>query len=331
MKYYEGISDNIYLSYDNELFGNVILVPDNKFTLKSKIGFDDNGIISLINEFDYPENSNMSLEESYFYYNKIDNPDEYYNFDGWHNQDFYDILEDEYGAEFNYASFNAAGYYIEIADNPNFDNPIYTSQYETKKIQNFAFRLNGIFTSWNQYPEVLFIHAIFIDKYLSKYLYGNIVVITKEHFKYFINDSQIYVLNGLKNKQAENMNTDNFNFINNINCIVKKEESNNKIEINGTNKTKILYKPIFYKVNDLHKISIRNNVVQNIGINLSDYLSKIDTFILEIEEVKFTESARNDAYVIFNINSTVLQNSVGYYNILNQDNEYITSGEYILY
>jgi hypothetical protein len=78
-------------------------------------------------------------------------------------------------------------------------------------------------------------------------------------------------------------------------------------------------------------IKIRKNVIQNIGINLSDYLSKVNTFILEIDDNEFTEYARNDAYIIFNINSNLINNIVGYYNILNQDHEYINSGQYSIF
>ena len=283
---YNNISnvDSLYIVL-NDNNGFASFVENNSFNLKSRIGFDDDGIISIINEFEYPESDNMSLEEAYLYYNKIgeEELDKYYNFKGWDNYDYYDILADEISEEFNLVSFNAAGYYIELSNTPSFDNIIYKSQQETRKIQNFAFALNNIFTSWNQYPGSLFARVVFIDKYLSTIIYGNIVVITKEWFKYCINDSQIYTLKSLTKKQVNNMNTENFNFIKNVNCIIHKTETNNPLNI-SVNNNKILYKPIFYKISDLQKIKIRQGVIQNIGINLSDYLDYVEIPVFAQEE-----------------------------------------------
>jgi hypothetical protein len=321
---YDNIINSFY-TQENNYLGFTSFVIDNTFVLKSRIGFDDDGIISLINEFDYPNKYNFSLTDAYFYYNKIDNPEEYYNFNGWSNETFYDMLEDELGEEFNMVSFNASGYYIMLSNDPSFKNVLYSSQHETKTIQDFAFALNEIFNSWQQYPTSLFARAVFIDKYLSKIIYGNVVVITKEQFKYCINDKKIYKL------KLNSMGDSKYNFIHKINCIVKKENNDNS-QISLQQKTnKIIYKPIFYKTTDSQNIRIRHGVTQNIGINLSNYLAKVNNFILEINNHTITEYSRNESFVIFNINANLISNNAGYYNILTQDNEYITSGEYVLY
>lgn len=327
---YDSIENNSFETNFNT--GIALFINDNKFSLKSKIGFDDDGIISLINEFEYPNQELFdNVEEAYFFYNKIENKEDYYNFDGWENSGYYDLLNDEYEMEFNLVSFNAAGYYIEISVDSDFTNVIYQSQHETKKIQNFAFGLNEIFTSWKQWPGSLFARSIYIDKYLSKIIYGNTVVITKEQFKYCINNSKIYKLN-LIDKLSNNMDLNNFNFIDKINCVIKKNDTTEKITNNiGTNSNKILYKPIFYKVNDSQNIKIRQNVTQNIGINLGNYLTKVETFILSINDYKFTEYGRNDSYIIFKVNANAIQEKAGSYDILNQDYEYITSGNYSVF
>jgi hypothetical protein len=81
----------------------------------------------------------------------------------------------------------------------------------------------------------------------------------------------------------------------------------------------------------VQNIKIRKNIIQNIGINLSDYLSKVTAFILEIDTIEYNEYARNDGFVIFNINSNLLASNFGYFNILNQDHEFISSGQYSIY
>ena len=85
------------------------------------------------------------------------------------------------------------------------------------------------------------------------------------------------------------------------------------------------------KVQDLQNIQIRLGVIQNIGINLSEYMTKVKLFILNIEGNNIKESSRNDIYVIFNINATILNDFTGIYNILDENFEYISSGNYTIY
>lgn len=318
-----------YIDTDNIGSGNTSFSEDNYFSISSKLGFDDDGIVSLISEFQYPNKSEKTLEEAYLYYNKVDNLEEYKNFTGWEESDFLD----EWDNDFSKVSFNRAGYYIEISQDRNFTKIIYSSQKEeTKIIQDFAFALNSLFENWKQYPEVLFCRAIFVDKYLSNIISGNIVVITKEWFKYLINDIRKYRLFNIIDKQG-NMEYSNFNFIDKINCkIIKdnKDEANEKIT-KLTNKSNVIYKPLFFKVNEIQKIQIRKNVTQNIGINLGDFFTKVETFKIIIEDIEFTEYARTDVYVIFNINASKFTLSNGIYDIVNQNNEYISSGKYELY
>jgi hypothetical protein len=128
------------------------------------------------------------------------------------------------------------------------------------------------------------------------------------------------------------VNEDTFNFLNNITCIVKNidDTDNETIETIG-NKPKILYRPIFYRVNDLQNVRIRRNVTQKIGINLADYMTKVEKFKLFIDDNEIMENARNDIYVIFEINATTLADDMGTYDVMNQDDEYISSGNWSLY
>ena len=66
-------------------------------------------------------------------------------------------------------------------------------------------------------------------------------------------------------------------------------------------------------------------------MNLNEYMTKVETFKLSIENLIYVEIGRNDAYVIFRINAAELANTGGRYDIFNQDDEYISSGQYTLY
>ena len=59
-------------------------------------------------------------------------------------------------------------------------------------------------------------------------------------------------------------------------------------------------------------------------------MTKVETFKLIIENKEYIEIGRNDVYVIFDINTILLNNNEGEYNIINQDNDYISSGKWSL-
>lgn len=353
--------------YNRLVFGfgkHNILVPSNIYNtsrtqffefssikLQSHIGFDDDGIISLINEFKYPgekENLFESFNEAYQFFNGIDF-DDYINIiddedpDNWWDDEIkasmqcgalFEIFNDKYQKDLLYKE--SFCFKTEL-------DPV--TQKHVLKIDNkFAFRLNGLFASWSQFPGIMYIRIRFIDKYLGKIIYGNICTLDKEKFKYLINTEpetgRAIISN---NKSSENISSSNMdiskiNFLNNIkvNLITNKSVNDNITGTSSSNKPKVIYRPIFYKVNDLQNIIIRMNLIQNIGINLMDYMTKVETFKLVIGSNVITEYARNDAYVIFNINANDILNSLatdtttGTYHILNQDDEYITSGSWSL-
>ena len=121
--------------------------------------------------------------------------------------------------------------------------------------------------------------------------------------------------------------------IDKINCVIVDDTNNSQIDttISSSTNKQIIYKPIFYRVQDLQNVKIRQGVTQNIAINLGEYMSKVNLFILNIDGTSIKESSRNDIYVIFNINASLINNESGLYNILDENFEYISSGNYILY
>lgn len=198
----------------------------------------------------------------------------------------------------------------------------------------------NIFDSWYKLPDKLYIYVTFIDRYIGNVIKGNKICMTKEWFKYIISDTNIYKLKTLedKSKNMVEINLTNNSseqqdlplFVNNINCVIKKD-SEEYLNYKNKNTPRVLYKPYFYKVQDLQKIYLRSGLTQNIGINLNDYMTKVETFKLSIENLMYTEIGRNDAYVIFRVNASEIENFVGRYDIFNEEDEYISSGDYSIH
>lgn len=355
---------NIMIASDDYDVNKDQFYIESKIKLISHIGFDEQGIISIINEFDYPEKGNKekfpTFSDAYEYYNGI-RLDEYQNIiddedeDGWWDMENKESMQ--------------CGVVFEIYKDKYQKDRVYKESYGFKsengklQIDDFSFALSSLFVSWSQYPGVLYLRCKFVDKYLGKLIFGNICTLTKENFKYLINNSsetnsiEIKKDKELLNKRIYNktdiMDATKFNFLNNIqvklvnntnNISSNNSESqdtntnitNTNLNIINNNKTKIIYKPIFYKVHDLQSIKLRTNITQNIGISLLDFMTKVETFKLVINGVTIVEYARNNNYVIFNINTNTILNATdtdvtsGEYHILNQDDEYLSSGNWYL-
>lgn len=371
-KRYPELTDRIVLGFGEH---NMLVASDeyelnkdqfyieSKIKLKSHIGFDNEGYISLINEFDYPErntNKFQTFSDVYEYYNGI-RLDDYLNIiddedeDGWYDEEsessmqcgvIFEIFTDKYKKDKVYNE--SFGFKSENVDGK-----------EKLIIDDFSFHLNSLFINWSQYPGILYIRCKFVDKYLGKTIFGNVCTLTKEQFKYLINDTyhpnKILLTNSDKSssnkkiyKKSDVMDISKFNFLNNIQINVNNSSSSVSENNNGTTisdvshnnmlntKTKIIYKPIFYKVHDLQSIVLRRDLTQNIGVNLIDFMTKVETFKMVINGKTIVEYARNNNYVIFNITTNqIIDNGStdtvsGEYHILNQDDEYLSSGNWFV-
>ena len=285
-----------------------------------------------------------------------------------------DTILKEYEEDFQTPA-NFLGFKIQIATDLGFNHIIFNKNIRINfnELDDFSFKLNGIFENWSQKPEQLLCKINFYDRLLGIELTGNLVIITKEWFKYLINDTnrvfrltnlslinkkqdeidmnvinlsltnEIEKLNELKIELTEDqqtkvdeiiedlrndINTKKVNFINTIKCIVNKKPNSN-VNTNRLNyNQKIIFKPIFYKVKDLQNITLRPNINQKIGINLSDYLSKINTFKIVIENKEYVEIGRNNIFVIFEIDSNNLSSQSGSYNLIDNQGNYISSGNW---
>lgn len=249
------------------------------------------------------------------------------------------VISDEIEESSN-TSFDFLGFRILIASDVNYKNLIFDNNVKIsfKDLDDFAFNIDGIFKSWPEVHENLYTAKVmFIDRYLGTQIFSNDVILTDETLKFMVNSTNkrlsIFDNNDIVIDNIYDINEDmKYCFLDNINCSIKKIDDNNNINIiNSNNSTKVLYKPIFYKTSDLQNIKIRANVKQNIGINLMEFLTKVETFKLLLGSYEFLEIGRNDGYVLFEINGSKLSGTLnGVYDILNQDDEYISSGNWTL-
>lgn len=321
-------SDNQYIMDSTLIANKNQYFSDCRFTISSKLGFA-NDIISVINTFNFPNKNNYSsFTEAYQKINKVN------------LKDYTGIVDDEaedYDPE-NPVEQKQCGFIFELFSDLNCKQRIAKQIVELEnpetELDNFAFNINGIFNSWNQYPEIIIGRCKFVDRYLGRILIGNLVPITKEWFKYIINNDTKSRLSftGTQEKITElsNMDLSKFNFINNINCtVVKNSTDNQQIQIKSSG-AKVIYRPIFFKTAELQHTSIINGLNQNVGINLSEYMTKVNTFKMVIDGQTFVEYGRNDIFVIFNIDANKINTTTGSYHILNQDDEYISSGTYTI-
>lgn len=361
--HFDSYDTNLGLYYSSENIGSssIEFTENNKFYLTCRFGFDkhDKSIFSIISEFEYPKllkyervlneqtgitetvSHEMSLQEAYCYLNKISDFDEYLDFTAYEDEDF---LEDNFTEEFiESLKFNTLGYVVELSTSRSFSGVFYRSSIAANEIDNFSFHLNNVFNDWHEYPEVIFIRTLFIDKYLAKIFYSPVMVLTKEYFKYCINETaNDYRLEDLVDfqkpidnvkPQIDSEDMENLYFIDKINCSVRKHDVLNEQTVigGGLGNGQIIYKTVFYKTQDLQNIRLRANVTQKIGINLGDFMSKVESFKLKLGGFEFTEVARNDVYVIFTIPAASIESITGFYDIVNEDDEYIDSGKYTIY
>ena len=129
-------------------------------------------------------------------------------------------------------------------------------------------------------------------------------------------------------KLVDTTNSNKFNFVNQINCIIKNNDKSNNTRINNDPEINMIYKPIFFATNKLNNVNIKVMQNQNIGIDLQEYMSKVSQFIMTLDGKTYYEIGRNSVFVLFNINAKELKENEGTYEIYNQDHEYITYGQW---
>lgn len=185
------------------------------------------------------------------------------------------------------------------------------------------------FHNWVGWEEGIYVvgSADIIDPEGDSILYtvSNQIPLTEDLYKYLLKTDDFvingYVINNV-NLESVNMELKQINAVNKIeNTIVQTTITNN-----GTNMTV----PVFYKSIELSESILHPAVTETICINLDNYKSKVDSFLIQIEGTKFKEIGRSTAGVFFKIIGNKLPKKIssGTLYILNQDSELVTTGKY---
>lgn len=319
---WKSISDNgIFTINKYAKPASCYFVDDFKMSIKASFEFI-NGTISVVGRFCYPE-SFSSIESAwqriystdFSKYKSLSEKAKDY-------EDLKEILGD---------SFEMVKYTCIVSSDYMSKNIIHEEISYSDRVDDFLFPMKDLFSKWSQVPDNVYVRLIMEDRAIGKNCSSPTVLFTKDKLKYTINEQQ-YTRLSIKKKETDidDMNKENFNFISNMNCrIVKSNDGKQQIQKNSV-QPRIIYKPIFFKVQDLQNIVLRSNMSQNIGISLSSYVNKVDEFILSIGENKWHESSRTSSFVIFNVNSKLINEVTGKYDILTSDNEYLSTGNYTI-
>ena len=319
---WKSISDNgIFTINKYAKPASCYFVDDFKMSIKASFEFI-NGTISVVGRFCYPE-SFSSIESAwqriystdFSKYKALSERAKDY-------EDLKEILGD---------SLEMVKYTCIVSSDYLSKNIIHEEISYSDRVDDFLFPMKDLFSKWSQVPDNVYVRLIMEDRAIGKNCSSPTVLFTKDKLKYTINEQQ-YTRLSIKKKETDidDMNKENFNFISNMNCrIVKNNDDKQQIQKNSV-RPRIIYKPIFFKVQDLQNIVLRSNMSQNIGISLSSYVNKVDEFILSIGENKWHESSRTSSFVIFNVNSKLIKEATGKYDILTSDNEYLSTGNYTI-
>jgi hypothetical protein len=147
-------------------------------------------------------------------------------------------------------------------------------------------------------------------------LMSNLVPITQEIFKYYVGNRE-------NQEYIDIMEINNYTLVNKI--------ENKIIQLDRPNDSKSnIIQPVFFRVKDTKTLNIHPAVNENVCIDLSDYKSKVESFKIQMEGVKFKQIGANQYGIIFKIIGTQLPQKItsGTYYILNEDDELVTTGKY---
>lgn len=130
--------------------------------------------------------------------------------------------------------------------------------------------------------------------------------------------------------QFERINLDDINMNNYQFDVVNKINKQIVQLVNQTDDKANIVQPVFFKSYDLSNINIHPAVIENVGINLNAYKSKVNTFYLKVEGIEFTEIGRTTSNVLFKVDGKRLPGVItsGTYYILNENKELVTTGSY---
>lgn len=176
------------------------------------------------------------------------------------------------------------------------------------------------FNDWNTFEEgwnIIGSLNIINDDHEIFTLISNEVPITQEVFSRYTNNGSEKIID------LSDMNIVNYNLVNKI--------ENNIVQIERPNESKSnMLQSVFFRVSETELLTLHPEVNENISIQLDEYKSKTDKFILQINGCKFYPIGESKYGTIFKISANALpaDTTSGTYYILNGDLELITTGKY---
>ena len=152
---------------------------------------------------------------------------------------------------------------------------------------------------------------------------SNEVPITQEIFSKFIYGGAEKIID------IDNMNIEDFKSFRTYNVVNKIENKIFQIERPNDSKKNIM-QPVFFRVKETEVLTIHPVVTENICINLDEYKSKVDRFILQIDNCRFDQIGSNNYGILFKVVGNKLSSELtsGVYYILNENLELVTTGKY---
>lgn len=145
---------------------------------------------------------------------------------------------------------------------------------------------------------------------------SNALPITQDVFSILVNG-------GSEKININDMTINTYNVVNKIeNTIVQLERPNES-------KSNII-QPVFFRTKDSEVLTLHPIVTENICINLDEYKSKVDKFILQIDGVLFNQIGANSYGILFKIPANYISSKTtsGTYYILNESSELVTTGKF---
>lgn len=195
-----------------------------------------------------------------------------------------------------------------------------------KETYNDTIDRSGIelfFSKWDIFEEGWFIVGSMTiyhkdDNYEMLNIISNEIPITQEIFSKFTNGGSEKIIN-----INEMITVNNYNIVNKIeNKIVK-------LDRKSDSKSNVI-QPVFFRSSPLGSILIHPMITETIAINLDDYKSKVNKFILQVGNYKFEQIGANAYGILFKITANTISSiaASGTYYILNENLELITTGNY---
>lgn len=302
-------NDGTYLMDNYAKPSSYTFVEEMKMSIEPKIGFMD-GKISAIGQLRYPREFDSASSawqkmwktdfSKYKSLSEVVSKDE-------------DMMEALGNSEM-------VKYVCTISSDIDSKNVLHVEEAYSDKVDDFAFSLRDLFGSWSQVPSQVFVKLSLEDRAIGKGCLSPTKIITRDQLRHTILDTT-------SNRLMISKMSDKFNFIDHINCRIVKNDNESEISTKQTS-PRMIYKPIFFRVQDLQSMTLRSNMTQNVGIMLSDYMTKVNEFVMKIGDKTFFEVGRTGAFVIFSVRTNDIEESNGKYDILTSDGDYISTGNY---